>query len=240
LTSRLFEIAKPHIESSLAKGYEKVEIANLLADFKKYPGAITDYVGAYEEIGQSLFLIETISKNKEISDESLEELFKPGNHNQKILNAYIARRDRIEKEPGNFEKVKKSQVGQDFHNPYNSEGTVKKTNERIALLSKLHKLRQSFDYSHSRDGQINNPIYTDDVLDSFCYYLKAECLSSYYECKLNLEGENYKSKNHIDDLPLSETPSLPSYQKFKELSNELKLKNNMLRREQGLKFLKSF
>lgn len=240
MVTQLFEIAKPHIESSLTKGYEKVEIANLLADFKKYSGAITDYVGAYEEIGQALFLIETVSKNKEITIDSLEQYFKPGNHNQKILNAYIARRDRIENDPDNFEKVKKSQVGQDFHNPYSSDETVKKTNERISLLSKLHKLRQTFDYSHSRDGQINDDVYTDDILDSFCYYLKAECLSSYYECKLNLEGEDYKSKNHIEDLPLSETPLLPSYQKFKELSKELKLKNNMSRREKGLKFLKSF
>ena len=98
------------------------EIANLLVESKKYSGAITDYIGAYEEIGQSLFLLEEISNNKEISEESLKDLFKPGTHDQKILNSYIARRNHLKKHSNeDFEKVKNSKIGQYFHNPYNGE-----------------------------------------------------------------------------------------------------------------------
>jgi hypothetical protein len=53
LNVTIFEIAKPHIEAGLAKGNEKLDVANLLTESKKYGSAIKEYVGAYEEIGQS-------------------------------------------------------------------------------------------------------------------------------------------------------------------------------------------
>ena len=216
MNAKIFEIAKPHIESGLKKGNEKLDIANLLTKSKKYAGAITDYVGAYEEIGQALFLFETISNNEEITENHLKDYVKPGTHDQKILNSYITRRDRIKKHPvEDFEKIKNSKIGQDFHNPYTQEETLQKINKRIAIYSKLHKLRQTFDYSHNQEGQIIKSNYSDDELESVCYLLKSECLISYCETKLGLEGQYLKDQGYDDETILSKIPLLSSYRKFR-------------------------
>ncbi len=238
---KIFELAKPHIESGLAKGNEKLDIANLLTKSKKYGGAIKEYVGAYEEIGQSLFLMDTVSNNEKISEQELEKYFKPGTHDQKILSSYITRRDGLKKHSDkDFEKIKNSKIGKDFHNPYSRKGTINETNKRITIYSKVHKLRQVFDYSHNRDGQIVKSNYSDDELETVCYLLKCECLISYYETRLDLEGQNLKVQGYDDDTLLSKVPSLQSYQNFKELSKDINSKNNQLRRIKGLKFIESF
>jgi len=239
--TKIFEIAKPHIEASLKKGNYKLDIANLLTKSKKYAGAIENYVGVYEEIGQALFLYETISNNEKITEDYLKEYFKLGPHDQKILDSYITRRDQIKKYPvEDFEKIKKSKIGQDFHNPYTRDETLKKINERIAIYSKLHNLRQTFDYSHYKDGQITKDDYSDDELEPVCYLLKSECLISYFETKLGLEGQHLKGKGYDDETIFSKITLLQSYIKFKELSKDINSKNNQLRRIKGLKFIQSF
>lgn len=136
MNTKIFEIAKSHIEASLEKGNEKLDIANLLTKSKKYVGAIKEYVGAYEEIGQSLFLYETISNNKKITDDHLKDYFKPGTHDQKILDSYNTRRDRIKKHPiEDFEKIKNSKIGQDFRNPYTRDETLKKSMKELLYIA---------------------------------------------------------------------------------------------------------
>lgn len=241
MITKKFEIAKPHIESSLAKGNEKLDIANLLYKSKKYAGAIIDYVGAYEELGQALFIVETISNDEKISEEYLKDFFKPGSHNQKILSSHITRRELLKKHPiDDFEKIKNSEIGEDFRNPYTLDETIKKINERIKIYSKLHKLRQTFDYSHDKEGQIMNNNYSEDELDSLCYLLKSECLTSYYETKLALEAQHLKSHGYTDEIIFSKITSLPSYKKFQELSQDVNLKINRKRRVKGLKFIEAF
>jgi hypothetical protein len=171
----------------------------------------------------------------------LEEYFKPGTHNQKILSSYLARRDGLKKHPDkDFDKVKNSRIGKDFPNPFSKAETIKKTNKRIAIYSKLNKLRQAFDYSHYREGQIVNSNYSDNELEPVCYLLKSECLNSYYSTLLLLEGQNLKDQGYDDDILLSKIPLLPSYQKLKELSKYVGSKNNQLRGIKGLKFIESF
>ena len=241
MITKNFEITKPHIEASSKKGNEKLDIANLLYKSKKYAGAITDYVGAYEELGQALFIIGTISNDEKISEEYLKDFFKPGSHNQKILSSHITRRDLLKKHPiDDFEKIKNSKIGEDFRNPYALDETIKKINERIKIYSKLHKLRQTFDYSHDKEGRINKNNYSEEELDSLCYLLKVECLTSYYETELALEVQYLKSHGYTDEIILSKIPSLPSYKKFQELSHDVNTKINRKRKDKGLKFIESF
>lgn len=236
-----FDKARPHIEEYLRVGKEKLETAIILKKSKKYPNAITEYIGAYEEIGQALFLTDKISHNEEITENDLKKYIKPASHAKKILAHYITRKEQMAKNSDEaFEKIKKSEIGELFRNPYTREKTIDETNKRISIYSKLNKLRQTFDYSHDLSGQITTHDYAEDDLDSLCYLLESECLTSYYQVKLNLEGRSIRSPNYTDETVLSKIASLPSIKELTELNKKSNTKNNQRLKRKGLRFINSF
>lgn len=241
LDTSIFDNAKPHVEAYLKAGYDNLDTANMLKKLKKYTRAIPEYVSAYEEIGSAHYIINKISDNEEITEEDLQKHINPGSHLQKILSHYITRRDQMSNHTsGDFEKIKKSEVGKQFPINYSRENTIKKINERISIYSKLHKLRQTFDYSHDRNGQIMNHDYNEEKLKALCYLLESECLTSYYEVKLGLEMRIAKVLNNNVEMELAKITTLQSSKKLKELSQEYNMKDNKIMRLEGLEFIKSF
>ena len=237
-----FDIAKPHIEACLKLGYEKLELAKLLKKEKKYPGAIVAYVEAYEEIGQALFLTEKINDSKEINENDWNELTKPGTHQKKILIHYIARKDQLEKNTNEeYEKVQKSKIGKIFVTDGTREDNIKAIEKRISIYNKLHKLRQTFNYSHDLQGRImSHDTYDKKDLESLCYVLESECFTSYYVVKLGLEFQAITLPNDTEDTSISKIVSLPSVKKLKELFQKSLTSSNYVLFDRGLKFINSF
>jgi len=236
-----FDKAKPHIEKYLSVGKAKLETAVLIKKSKKYSNAIPEYVGAYEEIGQALFIMDKISHNEEIAENDLKKYIKPASHTKKILTHYITRKEQLEKNSNkNFEKVKKSKIGELFSNPLDRKTIVEKTKKRISIYNKLNNLRQTFDYSHDLNGQITTHNYDKEDLNALCFLLESECQVSYYETKLGLEGHSIRTPDDTDETYLAKIASLPAIRKLKELYEKYNSKQNQNLRNKGLAFINSF
>ncbi len=240
MVSSSFDIVKPHIEECLKMGNEKLDDAKLLRNAKRYPGAITSYISAYEEIGQALFLVDKLSINEKIAENDLNNYIKPASHPDKILAHWITRRDNFNKVTNtDFEKMKQSKLGKLFSITDTREDAVNKIEERISIFSKLHKLRQTFDYSRDLDGHITNRGYDKPTLESLCHLLECECYASYYVVKLLLEFSTVTSFNDVDEV-LSKIASLPTIKKLKKLYQNYNTQTSLNIRNKGLQFIKSF
>ena len=239
MNTSLFDNTKIHIEASMKVGYEKLDAAIMLVQSKKFSSAVPEFVGAYEEIGYALFLSDGIN-NSTLTVDTLEDFIKPGTHSQKILSHYISRKDKMVKNPNDdFEKVKNSEIGKQFAITSSREDIIRKINERIAIFSKLHSMRQIFDYSHNRDGTISNKEHDDVELDDLCFLLESECWTSYYVVKMAFESHTLRSPSDTDDDFLSKITVLPSVKKLMNLYKEYNTPNNQNRRHRGLEFIKN-
>lgn len=228
------DIVKFHIEEYLKTGNEKLDNAKLLRKAKKYSGAITSYIDAYEEIGQAVFLADKLSNSEEISEEDWNKYIKPASHPNKILAHWITRKVNFNKATdADFEKMQKSKIGKSFFIPDTRQDALKKIEERISIFSKLHKLRQKFDYSHDLDGQIANHEYDKQVLESLCHLLECECYASYCVVRFMLEVSVITPLDDVDEL-LSKIASLPTAKKLKKLNQDYGTPSNMDLRNEGI------
>ncbi len=234
------DVIKQHVEACLNVAFEKLDVATLLRNAKKYPSAITSYIESYEEIGQALFLTDKISGNEEISENDLNRHIIPASHTKKILTHWVTRREQLIKNLNmDFEKLQKSEIGELFRVTGTKKDVLEKIKGRIIIFSNLHKLRQAFDYSHEMNGQIVNCNYGEKSLESLCQLLEFECLTSYYVVQQWLEYNATAPPDNVDDQ-IKKITTLPATMKLKKLAEIYATDTNKKLINQGLKFVGSF
>ena len=234
-----FNIVKHDVEACLNTGNEKLTDGIMFRKVKRFPSGISSYIRAFEEIGFALFLADKAFGVEQINESNWKELVKPANHNQKILANYVVIKDQFTKNTDDdFKKMQKSAIGTSFKVNLSRNEVMEQVNARLAIYSKLDKMRKKFDHSHDLTGQITDREYDEEDLEAVCHLLEAECYSSYYRTKLGLESYSIILTNDSEDVKLLKIASLPSAKKLKELSQEYNNSGSKFR-QRGLKFLTS-
>jgi hypothetical protein len=236
-----FDLAKSHVEAYLRVGNEKLELAMWLRKNKKYPMAITSYIESYEELGQALFLSDKISSSEEITENDWNKYIKPAPHSKKILAHHIIRKNQLNKSTSEeFKKIQQPEIGKNFPEISTREDTIEAIEELIAIYSKLHKIRQIFDYSHNLNGQIMKHDYDEKDLESLCHLLESECHISYYLVKMGLEYHGIELSTDPEEIAMSKIMSLPSTKKLIEISSRFNTVSGKELAQRGLDFIESF